>query len=141
MSKDSVNKIINVFKNVSLDFEDNFSKNLVYYFEENISEEEIILKFNIEFDRELEYLIVMKKQKNNSSVISKLRGYELLADDGNPFEKLKFTDENYMLGKIYDLIIENSFDEIVCYSNFGILIRNPLDLKGIYNINVKYVGD
>ena len=112
MSKDSVNKIINVFKNVSLDFKDNFSKNLVYYFDENISEEEIILKFNIEFDRELEYLIVMKKQKNNSSVIPKLRRYELLADDGNPFEKLKFTDENYMLGKIYDLIIKRELEDI-----------------------------
>ncbi len=141
MAGDSLKKLINIFKDAVLDFKDKFNKNLVYYFEENISEEEIILKFNIEFDRKLEYLIVMKKQKNNSSIIPKLRGYEPLANEGNPFEKLKFTDENHILSKIYDLIIKNSFDEIVCYSNFGILIRNPLNLKGIYNINVKYVGD
>lgn len=142
MSEDSVKKIINIFKDTALDFKDKFNKNLVYYFEENISDEEIILKFNIEFDRDLEYFIVMKKQKKNLNYIPKLRGHEPLnCDVGNPFEKLKFTDENYILSKIYDLIIKDSFDEIACYSNFGILIRNPLDLKGIYNINVKYFGD
>lgn len=141
MSEDSVKKIINIFKDAALDFKDKFNKNLVYYFAESISEEEIILKFNVEFDRKLEYLMIMKKQKNNSNSIPKLRGYESLSNDGNPFKKLKYTDENYILGRIYDFIIENSFDEIVCYLNFGILIRNPLDLKGIYNINVKFVGD
>lgn len=141
LQKESYDKIINIFKEATTDFKNCFNKNLTSYYETDISDEEIILKFNVKFDRELNYAVIMKKQKRASNSIPKLKGYEPLEHTTNPYKKLKYTDENYILSRIYDLIQKCNFDEIVCYSKFGIIIRNPLELKGIYNINVKYIGD
>ena len=95
----------------------------------------------MEYDRELKYLIIFKKLKTMSNYIPNVKGYNKLDLISNPFKNLKFTDENVILSYIYDYIKEIYFDEIVCYQKFGIILRNPLEFKGIYNINIKYIGD
>ena len=65
-----------------------------------------------------------------------------LAENPTPVYSLAWSpDENYMLGNIYDNIIKYPYQEIVCYKKIGIIIKNPLELNGIYNINIKYIGD
>ncbi len=142
MSKqDSVDKIIEILKKSALKFHDDFGKNLRYYFIEEKKENEIIIHFNIEYDRKFEYLIIFKKLQTMTDYIPNVKGYNKLDLSLNPYKNLKFTDENDILSKIYDYIKEIYVDEIACYQEFGIILRNPLELKGIYNINIKYITD
>lgn len=139
--QDSVNEIIEILKKGALRFHDDFDKNLKFYFVEEKKENEIVLHFNITYDRELEYLIIFKKLKIIADYIPNVKGYNKLDLNLNPYKNLKFTDENVILSNIYDYIKEIHVDEIACYQKFGIILRNPLELKGIYNINIKYITD
>lgn len=138
---DSINKIIDILKEGALKFHDDFDKNLKYYFIEERKDDEIIIHFNIKYNRELEYLIIFKKQKTMADHIPNVRGYSKLDLNSNPYRSLNFTDENSILGNIYDSIKNINVDEIACYQKFGIILRNPLELTGIYNINIKYITD
>lgn len=139
--QDSIDKIIQILKKAALTFRDDFDVNLKCYFIEEKRDNEIVIHFNIEYDRELEYLIIVKKQKTATDYIPNLKGYDKLDLSSNPYRKLNVTDENVILGNIYDNIKEISVEEIACYQKFGILLRNPLELEGIYNINIKYITD
>lgn len=142
MSKqDSVDKIIELLKKGAIKFHDDLGKNLKYYFTEEKKDNEIVIHFNLEFDRNLEYLIIFRKQKIQADYIPSVKGYTKLDLSLNPYRTLHFTDENIILANIYDLIQEINVDEIACYQKFGIIIRNPLELSGIYNINIKYITD
>ncbi|MBO5398046.1 MAG: hypothetical protein J6A36_03855 [Clostridia bacterium] len=139
--EESIDKIIEILKKGALKFHDDFDKNLRFYFIEEKKDDEIVIHFNIKYDRKLEYLIIFKKQKTMADYIPDLKGYNKLDLSINPYKNLKFTDESVILSNIYDLIKEIYVDEIACYQKFGIILRNPLDLKGIYNINIKYITD
>ena len=139
--KESIDKLVDILKKGAIKFRNDLDKYLEYYFLEEIKEDEIILHFNLRYERDLEYLIILKKQKTDVNYIPTVKGYNKMDLNSNPFKKLKFTDENEILANIYDYLQEINFDEIVCYQKFGILIRNPLDLTGIYNINIKYITD
>ena len=139
--QDSINKIIKILKEGALKFHDDFNKNLKYYFFDEKKDDEIIIHFNIKYGKELEYLIIFKKQKTMANHIPNVKGYNQLDLSSNPYKKLKFTDENTILGNIYDLIKKINFEDIACYEKFGIILLNPLELIGIYNINIKYITD
>lgn len=139
--QDSVDKIIEILKKGALKFHDDFDKNLKFYFVEEKKKDKIVLHFNIKYDRKLEYLITFKKLKTIADYIPNVKGYHKLDLSLNPYKNLKFTDENVILSNIYDYIKEIYIDEIACYQKFGIILRNPLELKGIYNINIKYISD
>ena len=142
MSKqDSEDKIIDILKKGAIKFHDDFDKNLKYYFIEEKKDDAIVIHFNIKYDRDLEYLIILKKQKTKANYIPNVKGYNKLDLSLNPYRNLHFTDENVILANIYDLIQEINVDEIACYQKFGIILRNPLELSGIYNINIKYITD
>ncbi len=133
--------IVNIFKKASEGFAKNLDERLSYYFDEKIAEDEILLIFELIFDRHLKYLLAMKKQRTNSEKIPEVIGYERLDMVSNPYKILKYTDENYILGNIYDFLVKFPIKEMACYPKIGILLKDPLELKGIYNINVKYIGD
>lgn len=38
-----------------------------------------------------------------------------------------------------DSVDKINVDKIAYYQKFGIILRNPLELFGIYNINIKYI--
>lgn len=139
--QDSIDKIIEILKKGALKFHDDFDKNLKYYFIEEKRDNEIVIHFNIIYDRELEYLIIFRKQKIMADYIPNVKGHNRLDSSLNPYKDLNFTDENVILGNIYDYLKEIHVDEIACYQKFGIILRNPMDLKGIYNINIKYITD
>ena len=139
--QDSVDKIIEILKRGVLKFHDDFDKNLKFYFVEEKKQDEIVLHFNLKYDRKLEYLIIFKKLKTIADYIPNVKGYNKLDLSLNPYKNLKFTDENIILSNIYDYIKEIYVDEIACYQKFGIILRNPLELKVIYNINIKYITD
>ena len=139
--KDSIDKIIKILKEGALKFHDDFNKNLKYYFFDEKKDDEIIIHFNIKYGKELEYLIIFKKQKTMANHIPNVKGFHQLDLNSNPYKKLNFTDENTILGNIYDLIKEINFEDIACYEKFGIILLNPLELTGIYNINIKYITD
>lgn len=142
MSKqDSVNKIIEIIKKSALKFRDDFDKNVNCYFMEEKKDNEIIIHFNIKYGRDLEYLIIFRKQKIMADYIPNVKGYNKLDLSSNPYKNLNFTDENAILSNIYDYIKEIDVDELACYKKLGIILRNPLELKGIYNINIKYITD
>lgn len=134
--------IINIFKEAAIFFVNSFDKDLKYYFKEDITEDKITMMFELIYDRHLKYEFIMEKAKNNSDKIPNISGYEKLDNTGkNPYKELNFTDENYMLGSIYDNIIKYPYQEIVCYKKIGIIVKNPVDMNGIYNINIRYIGD
>lgn len=139
--RDSIDKIIQILKDGALKFHDDFNKKLKYYFFIEKKADEIILHFILEYGRELEYLIIFRKQKTITNHIPNVKGHNQLDLTSNPYRKLRFTDEFTILGNIYDLIIKVNFEEIVCYEKFGIILLNPLELTGIYNINIKYITD
>ncbi len=139
--QNSVDKMIELLKRGAIKFHDDFNKNLKYYFVEERKDDEIVIHFNMEYDRNLEYLIILKKQKTQTDYIPNVKGYIKLDLSLNPYRNLHFTDENVILANIYDLIQEINVDEIACYQKFGIILRNPLELSGIYNINIKYITD
>ena len=139
--QESVDKIIEILKKGALKFRDDFGKNLKCYFIEERKDNEIVIHFNIRYDRRLEYLIIFQKQKTMADYIPNVKGYNKLDLSLNPYRNLKFTDENAILGNIYDYIKEIYVEEVACYQKFGIILRNPLKLKGIYNINIKYISD
>lgn len=139
--KNSIDTIINIFKDAALTFVNSFNKNLRYYFKENIKENEIIVLFDLSYDRHLRYEIKLEKAKKNFIKIPNVKGYEKIEDSSNPYKQLSFSDENFILGNIYDNIIKYSYTEIVCYKKIGIIVKNPIDLEGIYNINVRYIGE
>lgn len=140
-TQDSEDKIIEILKKGALKFHDDIDKNLETYFIEERKENEIVLHFNIKYDRELEYLIIFKKLKTTTDYIPNVKNYNKLDLSSNPYKNLKFTDESVILSNIYDYIKDIYFDEINCYQKFGIILRNPLELEGIYNINIKYISD
>ena len=113
--QDSVDKIIEILKKSALKFHDDFDRNLKFYFIEEKKENEIILHFNIIYDRELEYLIIFKKLKTITDYIPNVKGHNKLNLSLNPYTNLKFTDENAILSNIYDYIKEIYVDEIACY--------------------------
>ena len=134
--------IINIFKETAISFVNSFDKNLKYYFKEDVTEDKITMILELIYDRHLKYEFIMEKAKNNSDKIPNISGYEKLDNtEKNPYKELNFTDENYMLGNIYDNIIKHPYQEIVCYKKIGIIIKNPIDMDGIYNINIRYIGD
>ena len=139
--QESVDKIVEILKKSSLKFRDDFDRNLKCYFVEEKKDNEIVLHFNIIYDRLLQYLIIFNKLKTIADYIPNIKGYNKLDLKLNPYKKLKFSDENAILSNIFDYLKEISFDEIACYQKFGIILRNPLELKGIYNINIKYITD
>lgn len=136
--QESINKIIEILKKGALKFQDDFSKQLDYYFIEEKKENEIIIHFNIIYGKKIEYLIIFEKLKTMADHIPNVKGYDKLNLSTNPYRNLKYTDENAILGNIYEYIEKEQVDEINCYQEFGIILRNPLELKGIYNINVKF---
>ena len=140
-NQDSVNKIIDILKKGAIKFHDDFDQNLKYYFVEGKKDDEIVVHFNIIYYRTLEYLIIFKKQKTQANYIPNVKGHNKLDLTLNPYRNLHFTDENAILSNIYDLIQNINVDEIACYQKFGIILRNPLELSGIYNINIKYITD
>lgn len=134
--------IINIFKNAAISFVNSFDKDLKYYFKENVTEDKITMIFELIYDRHLKYEFKMEKAKNNSDKIPNISGYEKLDNtEKNPYKELNFTDENYMLGNIYENIIKHPYQEIVCYKKIGIIVKNPINMNGIYNINIRYIGD
>lgn len=138
---ENMDEIIEILKKGAVKFHDDLCKKLQYYFVEEKKEDEIIIHFNIIYDIHLEYLMIFKKLKTTSDHIPNVRGYNQLDSRLNPYRNLTFTDENEILGNIYDYIQEINVEEIACYQKFGIIIRNPIKLKGIYNINIKYVTE
>lgn len=139
--QDSVDKMVELLKKGALKFRDDFDPKLDVYFTEERKEEEIVIHFHLIEERELEYRIVFRKQKTTAEYIPKVKGYEQLDTTSNPYKTLRFTDENAILSNIYDTIKEIDVAEIACYQMFGIILRNPLELKGIYNINIKFMMD
>lgn len=141
IKQNSTDKIIEILKKGASKFRDDFDKNLMCYFIEEKKDDEIIIHFNIKYDRRLEYLIIFKKLKTMTDSIPNVKGYKKLDLKSNPYKQLRFTDENVILSNIYDYINETYFDEIACYEKFGIILRNPLELNGLFNINIKYISD
>lgn len=139
--QESVDKIVEILKKSALKFRDDFDRNLKCYFVEEKKDNEIVLHFNIIYDRLLQYLIIFNKLKTIADYIPNIKGYNKLDLKLNPYKKLKFSDENAILSNIFDYLKEISFDEIACYQKFGIILRNPEKLNGIYNINIKYITD
>lgn len=139
--QNSVDKMIEILKKGALKFRDDFDKDLKCYFTKDKKDDETVLHFILMYDRELEYLIILKKLKTIADYIPNVKGYNKMDLISNPYKNLKFTDENIILSNIYDYIKEINVDEIACYQKLGIILRNPLDLKGIYNINIKYITD
>ena len=139
MNKDGIDKLTEVIKKGALKFHDDFDKNLNYSFFEEEKENEIIVHFTIKYDRDVKYLIKLKKQNIDTDYIPDVKGYNKLSSNSNPYKSLKFSDRNEILGNIYDYLKEIDIAEIVCYEKFGIIIRNPACLTGIYNIDVQYV--
>lgn len=137
----SMDKILDILEQSALKFRNEFNPNLEYYFLQEESEDEIIVHFNIVYGRRLEYLIIFRKLNVTVNYIPNLKGYNKLDTTVNPYRKLKFTDENAILGNIYDLIKIINTEEIACYQKFGIILRNPLELIGIYNINIKFTTE
>lgn len=138
---DSINKIITILKDGATKFHDEFDKNLEYYFKEEIKEDEVVVHFNITYGRKLEYLLIFKKQKSDYDHIPSIKGENALDLTSNPYKELNFTDENCILGNIYNLLENINYDEIACYKKYGIILLNPLELKGLYNINILYITD
>lgn len=142
MSKASCHKkIIDILKNAALRFHDDLGKNIEYYFTEEETNEEIVVHFNMIYGGFLEYLITFKKLNTVANSIPNVKGYNKLSLDENPFKKLHFSDENAIMANIYDFIQDINFDEIVCYEKFGIILLNPIDLTGIYNINIRFLNN
>ena len=139
--QDSIDKIIKILKEGALKFHDDFNKDLKYCFFDEKKDNEIIIHFTLTYGRDLEYLIILKKQKILTNHIPNIKGYTRLDLNSNPFKNLSFTDENTILANIYDLIKKINFEDIACYEKFGIILLNPLELIGIYNINIKYIAD
>ncbi len=140
-NQESIDKIIEILKEGAIKFHDDFDKNLKYFFWEERKDDEIIIHFNMIYGRELEYLIILKKQKIMTNYIPNVKGHDRLDLASNPYRGLNFTDENVILGNIYDSIQKIDVAEIACYKKFGIILRNPLNLTGIYNINIRYITD
>lgn len=138
---ESVNTLIEIIKESALKFGTSLNSNLKYYFKEEKNDNEVIIYFNMMYGRELEYMIVLKRQKIELDYIPDVQGYEKLDLVTNPYKSLTYTDENVILGNIYDLIQNIDKAEIACYEKLGIIIRNPLQLKGLYGINIKYITD
>ena len=137
-SQESSNKIVELLKKSAINFRNDFNKNLKGAFITEKKEDEIVVHFKVFYNRELEYLLIFSKQNNENIEVE---DFEKLENSSNPYKQLHFTDENYILGCIFDNIKEITFEEIVCYKKMGIMLKNPLDLKGIYNIKVKYITD
>mgnify|MGYP004454884107 CR=1 FL=1 len=137
----SVNCIVEILKKGILEFHNEIARCRHYEFDEKNEENEIILFFTLGVGDEVVYVISFKKMRTEADHIPNVKNNEKLILDKNPFKNLEYTDEIYILEKIYDLILKIKFDEIACYEKFGILLRNPLELKGIYNIDVKFITD
>ena len=134
-------KVIEILKNSALRFRDDINKNVRCFFTEERKEDEIIIHFNLVSDRILEYLLIFKKLKTIAEHIPDVKGYAKLNLRENPYRNLYFSDEHCILGYIYDYIQKENYDEIACYQKFGIILRNPLKLEGIYTINIIYITD
>mgnify|MGYP007114022360 CR=1 FL=1 len=103
MSKqDSVNKIIEIIKKSALKFRDDFDKNVNCYFMEEKKDNEIIIHFNIKYGRDLEYLIIFRKQKIMADYIPNVKGYNKLDLSSNPYKNLNFISSKRYIGSETD---------------------------------------
>lgn len=130
-------KLLNILKEAFDDFAKTVCKNRYYIEEQKILEDEISIIFYVPQFYDIFFKVYMKRQNTNSNEIPKIKDIDSLEDTENPYKNLKFTDENYILEKIYESIIQYEYEDIKCYEKYGILIKNPLGIEGIYNINVK----
>lgn len=134
--------IMNIFKDAAISLVKKVSENLRYSFKENIVQDKITIIFEVIYGKNPIYEVKIEKAKNNSEKIPNISRYKKLNNNGvNPYKNLKFTDENFMLGNIYDRLIKFPYKEIVCYEKVGIIIKNPMNIEGIYNINITYKGE
>ena len=132
-------KLLNILKEAFDDFAKTVCKNKYYIEEQKILEDEISIIFYVPQFYDIFFKIYIKKQNINLDKIPKIKDIDPLEDIENPYKNLKFTDENYILEKIYESIIQYEHEDIKCYEKYGILIKKPLGIEGIYNINVKCI--
>ena len=130
-------KLLNILKEAFDDFAKTVYKNRYYIEEQKTLEDEISIIFYVPQFYDIFFKIYIKKQNINLDKIPKIKDIDPLEDIENPYKNLKFTDENYILEKIYESIIQYEYEDIKCYEKYGILIKKPLGIEGIYNINVK----
>ena len=133
------NIIIKIFEKAFDDFASKMCRNGYHIEERKIEKDEISVTFYVSQINDIFYKIYMKKQNIESDKIPNIKGQEPLNNENNPYNKLQYSDENYILKKIYENIITYNFKEIVCYEKYGILIKDLLNYKGIYNINIKSI--
>ena len=137
---ESVQILEDIIKKGAIKFRDEIGTNIECSFIEKEEEDEKDICFNLYFGEKHEYQIALKKFKTENDDIPDVKGYNKMDLTTNPFKKLKFTDESDILGNIFDALKSLRIDEIACYEKNGIIMKNPLNLKGIYNINIKYLN-
>ena len=132
----SVNEIIDALKQAVIEFKNDFSDKIRYDFHQTESEDEVCLHFKCYYEDEVNFDIVFKKLKTISNHIPNVKGYNKLEIADNPYKSTIYSDENNMLGHIYEALRDKKIDEIACYEKLGIILLNPLKMQGLYNINV-----
>lgn len=117
----------------------------MYHLEEVKEDDNTIsVTYFIPANADVFFIMFMKKQNGNYETIPKIKNeiefdssknpYKLLSEGGNI---RNFSDKQYILSQLYEEFKNENFDEMACYEKYGILIRNPFDLNGLYNISVK----
>ena len=142
---DTKEMIIESFKKAFELFGDElYKKN--YYIEKILTaENEISITYYVPSHFDIFYTLYMKKQnKKDYNGIPKIKGVEELEKKDNPYLLVqdggniaKFSDKQYLLKEIYENIKNIKYDDIAFYEKYGILIYNPQDLEGLYNINIR----
>ena len=118
----------------------------IYNLEEVKKDDDVIsATYFIPANTDVFFIMFMKKQNGEYSSIPKIKNEkELSTELENPYMLISqggsirsFSDKQYILSNLYEEFKNEKFEEIACYEKYGMLVRNPLDLNGIYNINVK----
>jgi hypothetical protein len=144
MNNTNGNTFLDIFKKSFDTFGKNMCDGNYYVQNETLSENETSVLFYVPTFEDLFYLLYIKKQNIVSDKLPTIKNQSPLNSAKNPYHLVSnggqidsFTDETFLLSEIYEYLMKYSFKQIACYKNYGILVSNPLDSNGIYNINVK----
>ena len=111
---------------------------LTHFFKQEKIQNGIIIHFLLKSSVDLDYMIGFTFQADHEKYLNNITKYTKLNTTTNPFSTLLYSDENTILSLIYDELKNIAFSEIACYEKLGIILINPLDIQGIFNINVKF---
>ena len=137
-NSDSINKIISIIEEQTLKFKNMINPKLTHFFKQEKIQNGIIIHFLLKSSVDLDYMIGFTFQADHEKYLNNITKYTKLNTTTNPFSTLLYSDENTILSLIYDELKNIAFSEIACYEKLGIILINPLDIQGIFNINVKF---